>query len=33
MKKLKVGLWIPPRKDLEVSITMQNPAHIDERIG
>lgn len=32
MKKLKVGLWIPPRKDLEASITMQNPAHIDERI-
>lgn len=31
-KKLKIGLWLPPRKDITVSITMENPAHIDARI-
>lgn len=32
MKKLKIGLWLPPRHDLKVSISMDNPAHIDARI-
>ena len=27
-----VGLWIPPRTDLNKSITLDNPAHIDARI-
>lgn len=32
MPQLKVGLWLPPRKDISASITMENPAHIDHRI-
>lgn len=30
--KKKVGLWLPPRKDLSASITPDKPAHIDSRI-
>ncbi len=29
---IKVGLWIPARKNLNESITLENPAHIDARI-
>ena len=33
MKKTpKVGLWIPPRTDLNASITVDNPAHIEGRV-
>jgi ribosomal protein S6--L-glutamate ligase len=31
-KAMKVGLWLPQRKNLSSSITMENPAHVDERI-
>jgi glutathione synthase/RimK-type ligase-like ATP-grasp enzyme len=31
-KKIKIGLWLPPRKDISQSITLENPAHIDVRI-
>lgn len=30
--QLKIGLWLPPRKNLNASITMENPAHIDARL-
>ncbi|MCP4438613.1 MAG: hypothetical protein GY810_06675 [Aureispira sp.] len=29
---MKIGLWLPPRKDLNQPITPENPAHIDARI-
>lgn len=32
MPQLKVGLWLPPRKDINASITMENPAHVDYRV-
>ena len=31
-KKQTIGLWIPPRTDLNQSITLKNPAHIDARL-